>query len=587
MSAFGIFPRMKGKAQALIGYCRKHPLLTVMLVAILLRAIAVIFSKGFMASDDQYETVDVAYNWLRTGLWSKEGLLTWGGTVTRDVSRFPLYTLFLYVIMKIYYTLGISSLDTMMYGIRASHAMLSLISVYGVYRIVDLVTRSKDWALIAGLVAAAHLAMPFLSVRNLIEMVGGHFWILSLLLLYRYRYGGNPRELVLAGVAAGVAWMIRFEIAFAVLPVPFLLWYESRRLKEAVVYSSVVLTMLLLSGVVDYYVLGAFADSTVNHIRQVLTESPAYETSVFIYPVVLLAFFLPPLSPVLFYLAGRKRFWRQHRVLFFSSLCFVVAHTLSSSRQERYMIPIIPALIVLLALALWYHWEKKGYFFRRSSFFYSLAGLAVIINLLLLVPLTLNYGHKGVVEPLVRIERMASRPAVMFVTPEGGRIFPFHYGGFELIQRGYIYSWSDLKAFENPLQAGPAYDFFIIYPPSQRDLPRFLDSLSSRFGPLEEAFHIGPSAVDYVLHLLNPKHNKTHEAWVYRPAPGASRACSAVQVAGVRSVIDVLPEDLIHTRGHLGVRKDLVCPGSQGGFHLVGQDVWRIADNWNLFGGSV
>jgi len=511
---------MNLKCHRLVSYCREHPLLVVMVAAILLRTLAVIFSKGFMASDDQYETVDVAYNWLRTGLWSKEGLLTWGGTVTRDVARFPLYTLFLYAIMKIYYLFGVTSLDTIMYGVRASHAVLSLVSVYCVFRIVELVTRSKYWALIAGLVTAVHLAMPFLSVRNLIEMVGGHFWILSLLLLYRYKRNGNTAELVLAGLVTGLAWMIRFEIAFAVLPIPFVLWYESRRLKEAMVYSSAVLVMLLISGAADYCLFGSFADSSVNHIRQVLTDSPPYETSILIYAAVLLVFFLPPISPVLFYLSGRKRFWVRHRLLFLSLLCFVVAHTLSPSRQERYMIPIVSALIVLLILALWHHWQERGYFYRRQRLFYSLAGIAAGINIALLFPLTLNYGHKGVVEPLVRIERMATqpRPAVMFVSPEGGRIYPFYYAGFKLIRRALVYQWSDLERFENTRHPQPGFDFFILYPPSERDLPRFVDSLSVRFGPLEESFQVCPSAIDFVLHTMNPEHNRTHEAWVYRPA---------------------------------------------------------------------
>ena len=43
-----------------------------MLVAVVLRALAVISSRSFMASDDDYETVRVAYSWLIFGLWSAQ-----------------------------------------------------------------------------------------------------------------------------------------------------------------------------------------------------------------------------------------------------------------------------------------------------------------------------------------------------------------------------------------------------------------------------------------------------------------------------------------------------------------------------------
>ena len=62
-----------------------YPLTVVMIVAILARAIAVLFSKGYMASDDHFETVSVAYNWLQHGILSQEGLLRWGGHVPGEV----------------------------------------------------------------------------------------------------------------------------------------------------------------------------------------------------------------------------------------------------------------------------------------------------------------------------------------------------------------------------------------------------------------------------------------------------------------------------------------------------------------------
>ncbi len=496
---------------------RDHPLLCVMLIAIALRAVAVVFSRGFMASDDHYETVSVAYYWLQHGFFSDQGWLLWHKAAEAIIARFPLYTFSLYVVMKGYLIAGIDDLDTMMYGIRIVHAGLSLISVYCVYRIVALVTKSRDWAFAAGLIMAAQFAMPFLAVRTLIEVVSGHFWMLALLFLYKYRPHGEDRWLLLAGLVTGLAWMIRFEIAFAAVAVPFVLWYEYRRLRPAVLYTAAVFFMLLISGVVDYYVIGQFAGSTISHIKQVITEPPPYRTSFLLYPAVLLGFLLPPVSLIGFYLCGFKSFWRQHRVLFFSSLVFVVAHMLSASRQERYMLPIIPPLVVLLTLAVWYHFQHRGFFQRHRRLFNSVLGVAVVINMILLVPLTVNYGKRGVVEPLVRIEKIAVEPGcgVVFVTPEEGRIFPDQYGGFQPLRRGYIQCWGDMSRQADINRQKP-FDFFILYPPERTDLPRYIDSLETHFGPLDEVCRIGASPLEWVLHFVNPRYNKRNEAWLFR-----------------------------------------------------------------------
>ncbi|UCC43502.1 MAG: glycosyltransferase family 39 protein [Candidatus Zixiibacteriota bacterium] len=508
---------MESDSSKIDGFIRKHAFLIVILVAIILRLLAVFFSKGFMASDDQYETVDVAYNWLRNGLWSPEGLLTWGGTVTREVSRFPLYTLFLYGIMKIYLAVGVDSLNTIMYGVRAVHAAISLVSVWAVFRVVEDTTRSRGWAAIAGLVTAAHFAMPFLSVRTLIEMVGGHLWVVAILLFYRYRDKPADLTLVLSGLIVGLAWVIRFQVALAAVAVPFVLWWEYRKLRPAVLFSAGVAAVVLISGVVDYFLLGSFADSTINYLRQSISEATPYKSSPLIYPAVLLFFFIPPLSLAAFSLAAVPSYWKKHRMLIWTTLVFVVAHTLASNRQERFMITIIPTLIILLTLAVHHHWSNRGLLFRKRRLIKTVVYISAAINLLLLFPMTLNYAHRGKVEPLTRIEAEPVALRVIFIAPETGGIFPLYYGGYESPEYGHLLSWSDLSRFSE-LHSHRPYTHFIIYPPSAGDMPRYADTLTAYFGQLTESFHVGPSTVDYVLHLLNPEHNPTGEAWIYKPA---------------------------------------------------------------------
>jgi hypothetical protein len=278
--------------------------------------------------------------------------------------------------------------------------------------------------------------------------------------------------------------------------------------------------MLVLSGVIDYVLLGTFAGSTWNHIRQVLTETPPYSTSILIYPAVLLVLFIPPFSMLAFYLMGLKRFWREHRLLVLSLLFFIVVHTVSSSRQERYMLPIVPALVVAIVLALWHRRRSSGYFFRKPAILKWVTAVAIGVNVILLPVFTLNYSHKGVVEPLVRIGRTMPGASVMFVSPEIGQIYPLTYGGYKEISRRYVNEWSDLMMFDKDTLIAKQTDYYVVYPPRYDDLTRHCDSLASRVGPLELVFSVRPSLVDQIGHRLNPAHNPLGAAYVFRRPGG-------------------------------------------------------------------
>jgi hypothetical protein len=490
---------------------KSHPLLLVILAAIVLRLPAVTFSKGYMASDDHFETVMVAYNWLHGGFYSEDGRLLWRGAHPRPINRFPLYTMFLHAIMRVYYSFGITSLDTMMYGVRLAHALLSLITVWMVFRIVGLVTGSVKWSVLAGLLAAGHGLMPYLSVRTLIEVVGGHFLVATFYQLYRYQHADDQKHIYWAGLLSGLAWMIRLQVAAALLPIPLFLWWSERRFRPGFQYCLVVLLMVAVASVTDYFVVGSFGETMFNQL--LAGHEELYETIVLMYPVAALVFFIPPFSIMAFWMAATRTMWREHKLLILSILSFMLIHSLMANRQERFMIPIIPLLIVTVMLAIWYHLRAGGFFARRKRLFCAVISVSLVINLALLFVFTANYGHRGLVEPLARLERISPPPGVVYVTPELNQLFPKYYGGFDLPRRFYVFRWSDLDRYA---PGEDFQDYFIVYPPAPKDLPRYLDSLTAKVGHPVEQFHIAPSTVDNVLHLINPEHNPSREAWVYR-----------------------------------------------------------------------
>jgi hypothetical protein len=146
----------------------------------------------------------------------------------------------------------------------------------------------------------------------------------------------------------------------------------------------------------------------------------------------------------------------------------------------------------------------------------NLAIYAGLLNLILLPLFTLNYGHKGEVEPLVRLENRPQGSVVVFFTPETRRIFPFDYASIGAPRRISFHKWVEFDTLVIPdtLSTGPFY--CLVYPPAPEKKDAYLDSLRTLFEKPVLVGYIDPSTVDYLLHVMNPKHNKTHEVWMYR-----------------------------------------------------------------------
>lgn len=496
---------------AIVRIVKSHPLLTVILVAAILRLPAVFFSKGYMANDDHFETVMVADNWLHQGFYSDSGYLLWARSSPRSINRFPLYTFSLWSIMKGSQLLGAESLDSMMYVVRLMHALLSLISVWMAYRIIELVTGSPRWALIAGLVIAGHGLMPFLSVRTLIEVVSGHCLVAAFYFLYRYRFERQDKLLLLAGLLSGLALLIRLPVAAALLPIPFMLWWSERRFWPGFQYCVGVLLMALAAGVTDYFVVGTFGQTMINQF--LAGHEKLYNVIPFIYPVVIFAFFIPPLSALAIYLTASRSIWREHHLLILSLLSFMLIHSFIPNRQERFMIPIVPLLTVLFVLAFWYHKQENGFFFRMKRLRRSVIAVSLAINLSVLAVYTLNYSHRGLVEPLVILQKITPAPGIIFVAPEGKERYPVYYAGHNLPRQTNVKRWTDLDNF---VALKEHDEYLIIYPPRAEDLPRFVDSLEKKVGSIVQQHYVSPSTIDFVLNFLNPRYNPTREAWIYR-----------------------------------------------------------------------
>ncbi|SYZ74647.1 membrane hypothetical protein [Candidatus Zixiibacteriota bacterium] len=497
----------------MIAAIRKHPLLTCMTVAFILRLIAVIFSRGYMASDDFFETVKIAYQGVTSGLTNAEGLMRWDAVPSQEIARSPLYNVALYAVLKLEQIAGIANLDPMMYLVRLLHALLSLLTVWYGFKYIKTATGSDNFALVGGLILAGHFLLPYLAVRNLIEQVSADFFVPAIFFVYIGTRERDGRYLLLAGILSGLSWMFRFNVGAAILPIPFAVWYLTRSIRPAVYYCLGLFVIFLFSGSLDLIYLGSFGRSNITLIKGAFV--PALLPQPFWFYFALVAgVLIPPFSIYFMVTYFRRSIIREHLILFSSALMFFLAHTLISNKQERFLLPIFPLLIILGIIGLKEFLSQRDHASWNMKLFKYSAIMAVIVNIVLLPVFTTYYVHKGAVEPFVYLSRQNDVKKVLVDSTERIRLIPFEYEGFGR-PRPILLFPRDTLGSEDLL--GPSRDsinYFVIF--TDDSLSRHLADLESDFGRLEPVFHSTPSLMDGILHALNPNHNLENCAWVCR-----------------------------------------------------------------------
>jgi hypothetical protein len=187
----------------------QKPLPLILWIAFILRLISVIFAKGWGMHDDHFLVIEASQSWVDGtdyNYWLPGNV---AGKEAAGHSWFyvGIHYLFFYFLKII----NITDPQAKMYFIRLIHALYSLITVWLGYKITERLS-NKNTATITALLLAAFWFMPWLSVRNLVEIVCippllGGIWIII--------NSENKRNRMLqffwAGLIVGIAFSIRFQ----------------------------------------------------------------------------------------------------------------------------------------------------------------------------------------------------------------------------------------------------------------------------------------------------------------------------------------------------------------------------------------
>lgn len=345
----------------------RHPLLVPLVAGLLLRALAAQFSTGYLMHDDHFLVVEAAGSWTAGKDYNR--WLPWNqrGTPEAHPANFA-YVGSQFVVLSALQAMGIDHPETQVACLRWIHALYSLLTIALGYRLVRrLAPERPKVAVTAAWVLAAGGLWPLLSVHQLVEMVciPPVMWALA-----RLAKSGPLRAIdwLVIGAGIGIATGIRFQCGLlGVALVPVLLWQKQWRALLGI--GTIALATFSLMQSPDWFIWGEPFVQLRAYISYNSTHAGNYPTGPWYqYILTLLGLLVPPVSVMLLWGVfvkeprTKEAWWRVAAPV----LLFFVFHSLVINKQERFILPVVPALIALGTVG-WDVWIQRSLWWKRRE----------------------------------------------------------------------------------------------------------------------------------------------------------------------------------------------------------------------------
>lgn len=489
----------------------ERPIAVVMGLAIAVRLAAALLSRGYGMHDDHFFVVELAQRWA-DGHWDVSDEM-----VTMRSLVYPWLHAALFRGLQ---GLGLDDPSGKMLVVRVLHAAWSLLTVWFGYRIALAISDPRK-ARLAGLLLAVLWIQPFMSVRNLIEVVCQPLLMAAGWLLSREGDPAGPRrgrDAFAAGLLLGLAFVVRFQ-TLVLAAATALVLLALRRVRAALLLGAgVALAGALVLGGSDWLGFGRPFASLFAYLSY--NSNPANVAGYpqgpwFQYLGLLAGVLIPPVSLLLLY--GWARTWRTAPLLFWPALAFLAFHSAYPGKQERFILPILPMVALLGAVGWQTFAERSPFWARRPRLLRGLWAWFWGVNAVLLIPYTANYSKKSRVESLSVLHGCPDVRALVWETSEPRVTQPPLFYLRRDVPVYELPAGKSIEALRAEIAAGPAAPSHAVLmgTPGLEARLRRLEAILP--GPIPE-LTVTPGAVDWLLHRLNPRHNVNLMAYVYRAA---------------------------------------------------------------------
>jgi hypothetical protein len=492
----------------------EKPLVFVLIAGAFFRLLAVMFSRGYGMSDDHFVVIEPAKDWLDGTNYNH-----WlpgsnpGESAPGHSFLYPGLHYILFLFLKF---MGIKDPQCMMYVVRGIHALASLVVIYCGFKITAKLSGIRQ-ARSVGLLLAVFWFMPFLSVRNLVEVVCIVPLIYATWLIIKNKSDDSWRNIAIAGVMLALAFSIRYQTALFSVGLGLAMLFK-KRFKSAIVLGVFFLLIAAsVEGVIDYYAWGKPFAEFAEYVRYNQVNAYGYVVGPWHRYILLLAgILIPPVS--IFLLFGFFSQWKKHLYLFLPSFLFLVFHSYFPNKQERFILPVIPFIIVLGYIGWNQFLGKSKFWIRRPKLNAYCWTFFWIINTIPLFVVSFSYSKKSRVEAMTYLAKKPDFNKLIIEDSNHDDIFlpPFFYLGKRDVVFG-ITKTETAGAFYSgiynkmPVSDRPNYVLFM----QPDNLEKRVSDLKQFLPTLTYEKTIEPSFIDWLLNKMNP-HNKNQTGYIYK-----------------------------------------------------------------------
>jgi hypothetical protein len=481
----------------------QRPLLAIILIALLPRLVTTVWSEGYAMHDDHFGPIEQPFIIMHyPDYWTAR---------TTPHGHSIVYPAIHYVLFNGLRVVGIEDPQTTMYVVRFLHALYSLLIVSFGFRIAELLG-GRDTAKKVGLFLALFWVLPFLGVRNLIEAVcipplmAGSFYVL--------RSDRPGRNGFIAGLCFALAFVFRYQTFIFTGTLGLILLFTKKYKELLSAVGGFVVAAVVVQGSADTFAWGYPFASFVEYVRYNMAHSEDYTTGPWYnYLLLVLGVFIPPISFVLLY--GFLRNWRKTLLLFVPVIVFFVLHSSFPNKQERFILPVVP-LIVVLSIVGWEEYVKQSAFWQKhGTVLRSLWVWYWIVNSVLLVLFSSYYCKKTRVESMYWLYGKQVTALFQNGGKDGISQPPFFYSGKYPILMADISTEQQRQYTKSQFSVSAVRPNYVLLYGSD-DFDQRIRTIENTLGlKMNLELRFDPSLLDYVFYRLNPTHNKNETIFVF------------------------------------------------------------------------
>jgi hypothetical protein len=475
---------------------------TILFCAIFVRLIAVLFSPGYGMHDDHFLIIEASASWVDGYDYNHWLPWTEGNTGMPEGHSFT-YVGLNYLYFAAMKLIGIVDPQLLMLGNRFLHALASLVVVWYGMKITEKLS-SKENAVKVGWILALLWILPFVSVRNLVEVAALPFLVSGVWILLK---NASLKNFLIGGLLIGMAVSFRYQIGVFAIGIAAYYFFKGQ-FKLCFTFSAGILIVFgITQGLVDYLIWGYPFAELHSYVTYNMKEGTTYlpNQNYFMYFIVLTGSLFVPLGLVM--LVGFFKSYKQYAVLFIPTLVFILFHTLYPNRQERFILSVLPFFIILGVI---------GYqLFKDSVFKARLWKASMIIFWVLNIPFlflaSTMYSKKSRVEAMNHLyNNQMENERILLEGSAANRV--------SMMPKFYAKSWYctfvERTDTTMDLKVNPVMDYDYIFFFDEKDLTKRIQQYKQLYPNMKLEKKSYPSTLDVLLRELNPRNaNEYIEVW--------------------------------------------------------------------------